>query len=63
MEALKPISKEAVDLFLQSQIVLSEIETNGIKIDVAYLKSTMEKVQSDIVRLENRMLLSKEYAV
>ena len=63
MGALKPISKEAVDLFLQSQIVLSEIETNGIKIDVAYLKSTMEKVQSDIIRLENQMLLSKEYAV
>ena len=63
METLTPISKEAVDLFLQCQIVLSEIETNGIKIDVPYLKSIMEKVQSDIVSLERQMYASKEYAV
>ena len=63
MGSLTPISKKAVDLFLQSQIVLSEIETNGIKIDVPYLNSMMEKVQSDITRLENKMHQSKEYAV
>jgi DNA polymerase I-like protein with 3'-5' exonuclease and polymerase domains len=63
MGSLTPISKKAVDLFLQSQIVLSEIETNGIKIDVPYLNSMMEKVQSDITRLETKMHQSKEYAV
>jgi DNA polymerase I-like protein with 3'-5' exonuclease and polymerase domains len=60
---LTPISKEAVDLFLQSQITLSEIETNGIKIDIPYLQSAMKKVQSAIRKLENKMLQSKEYAV
>jgi len=42
MGSQKPISKKAVDLLLQSQIVLSEIETNGIKIDVPYMQRQLE---------------------
>ncbi|MDR1268902.1 MAG: hypothetical protein LBK82_05205 [Planctomycetaceae bacterium] len=60
---LTPISQDAVDLLLQGALCLSEVEINGIRIDVPYLKQTMAQVQSDIVELEKQMKLSKEWSV
>ena len=58
---LTPISQDAVNLLLQGTLCLSEIETNGIQIDVPYLRQTMKRVRSDIAALEKRMLLSSEW--
>lgn len=58
---LTPISQDAVNLLLQGTLCLSEIETNGIQIDVPYLRQTIKRVRSDIAALEERMLLSPEW--
>jgi hypothetical protein len=63
MMRLKPISKDAVDLFLNGTLTLAKIECNGIRIDADYLAGVMQRVVAEIADLEKRMWHSKEWCV
>jgi DNA polymerase-1 len=60
---LTPISQDAVKLMLQGTLCLSEIESNGILIDVPYLKRMMKTVRLKIAELEKQMKLSEEWRI
>jgi DNA polymerase-1 len=60
---LTPISRDAVDLMLQGTLCLSAIETNGIQIDVPYLRRTIRQVQDTIVELEKSMKSTAEWRI
>jgi DNA polymerase I-like protein with 3'-5' exonuclease and polymerase domains len=58
---ITPISKDAVKLMLQGTLCLSAIETNGIQIDVPYLRKTIKQVQKMIVKLEEQIKSTDEW--
>jgi hypothetical protein len=60
---LTPISQDAVDLMLQGTLCLSAIESNGIRIDVPYLKQSIKQVREMIIELEDRMKSMDEWRI
>lgn len=52
---------EAFKLLLDGSLALSQIETNGIKIDVDYLKKATEEITEKIVTLENQLRSDEIY--
>jgi len=58
---IKPATAAAVQLFHEGALALSQIEANGIRIDMDYLGKLSDKVDKDIRRLERELQDSKEY--
>jgi len=54
-----PYTQKAFDLLHQSTVALSRVEARGIRMDTAYLNSTIKTVQERIDRMEERLLDSK----
>ncbi len=52
---MQPISKEAYQLFHEGTLALSDIEANGIRIDVEYCKKASHTLDYKITSLEKRM--------
>jgi DNA polymerase-1 len=52
---MKPVTKDAVELFLQGTLALSKVESNGILIDQSYLKRTLYKTAKEIKQLETEL--------
>lgn len=51
---------DAYQLFHEGQLVLSDIEHNGVRVDKDYLDATLLKIDTDIAELENRMRKDRE---
>ena len=52
-------SKQAVKLFHEGTLALSEVESNGIRIDMEYLSRCLVDVEKDIERLETKLRSGK----
>lgn len=52
---MKPASLEAVKLFHEGTLAFSEMEANGVYVDLDYLKRAERKITKKIHRLEERM--------
>lgn len=50
-----PATKEAIELFHESTLTLSEMEHNGFKIDVPYLKKAIKEVESDVINNRKKL--------
>jgi DNA polymerase I-like protein with 3'-5' exonuclease and polymerase domains len=48
-------TKDAHKLFLEGSVALSQVEANGIRIDVKYLDHAIEKTGREIAEIEKRM--------
>lgn len=57
---MKPATMEAARLMHDGSIVLSELESNGIKVDVEYLRKTMKRVKRKVERIEEDELKTDE---
>ena len=58
---MQPSKPEAYDLIHRGAIAFSEIEHNGMKIDVEYLDRTTVEVEARIKRLEEKLRGCEEY--
>lgn len=52
---MKPVTKEAARLFHEGSLAMAELESNGIRIDVPYLKKTTQDVSEKIAELQSRL--------
>jgi DNA polymerase-1 len=59
----RPGTRRAYSLFHEGLLALGEMEHNGIKIDVKYLKRTIEQTNRKIKRLENELKTSKVWKI
>jgi DNA polymerase-1 len=59
---LRPASREAYQLLHDGAIALSQVETNGIKIDDNYLSNAMESTANDIKSLEAKLRDDRLYS-
>lgn len=57
----RPVTKEAYKLFHEGTLALSEIESNGMRIDVEYLKRARIKCQKKIGKLAERLKDDRVY--
>ena len=48
-------SPEAYNLFHESSIAFAQIESNGIRIDLEYLKKASARLSSEIKRLQGEL--------
>lgn len=60
---MKPASKSAYELMHRGAIALSQIEADGMRIDVSYLDKTIKKVTRGIERKTEKLKESEEYKV
>ncbi len=58
---MKPITDKAYNLFHQGTIALSQVEANGIRIDVDYLNRAIENTTNKIDSLSNKMKKDEIY--
>ena len=58
-----PVTDQAYKLFHQGQIALAQVEANGMKIDVDYLKTMIAKTKRKINHLTNNLKKDKIYKV
>lgn len=56
---MRPATSEAYDLMHRGSLVLAEIESNGIAVDVDYLEKTALKLQRRIDKCSSRILRSR----
>lgn len=52
---------DAYDLFLRGAITLAQVESNGFRIDVAYVKTAMQKIDKEVADLQAAMRADKIY--
>ena len=57
---MKPISREAYNLFHEGQIVFAEIEKKGIRVDLNYLIKEKELISNKILKAERTIWKTKE---
>ena len=57
---MKPISREAYNLFHEGQIVFAEIEKKGIRVDLNYLIKEKESISNKILKAERTIWKTKE---
>ena len=60
---IQPSKPEAYDLIHQGALVFSEIEHNGMRIDVGYLDKTIVQVEARVKRLEDNLRSCDEYSL
>lgn len=58
---MKPITNQAYQLLHEGCIALSQVEANGIRIDVDYLKRTLASTKKDINKLTTKLKSGKIY--
>ncbi len=58
---MKPVTDKAYKLFHQGVIALSQVESNGIRIDVGYLKQAISTSDKQIKHITERMKKDKVY--
>jgi DNA polymerase I-like protein with 3'-5' exonuclease and polymerase domains len=63
MMSITPNSLDAAQLLLNGTICLSEIETNGIKIDANLLDANIKQTEEDLVTLRHKLTTYEEYKV
>lgn len=52
---MKPISREAYNLFHEGMLAFADIEANGFCVDVPYLDNAIEKIDKKVNRLTERL--------
>ena len=52
---ITPFSREAYQLFHEGALALSKIESNGIRLDLEYCKTTMEQLKQKIERIRDQI--------
>lgn len=60
---IKPITTQAYKLLHSGSIALSQIESNGMKIDVKYLHNTIKKTENRIKEISDSMKEDKIYKI
>lgn len=63
MTSSLPFSRDAYDLMHEGAIALAEVESNGIRIDMEYLDSTISKLRRRIARKEKALGTSEVMTV
>ena len=58
---MRATTKDAYKLLHQGTLALSQVEQNGIRIDVKYLKHALEETKTKIKDMERNLRRSKEY--
>ena len=58
---MKPVTDKAYKLFHQGVIALSQVESNGIRMDVDYLKQAIKRSDNQIKHITERMKKDKVF--
>ena len=56
-------SKEACELFMQGAVALSQMESNGIRVDMDYLNKAISETESKIKELEKKLRNDRIYLI
>lgn len=59
MDVIKPASVDAAYLFHEGTLALAQMEANGIRVDVDYLKKHTLETEEEIADLHNKLLADK----
>ncbi|KKN88281.1 hypothetical protein LCGC14_0248430 [marine sediment metagenome] len=60
---MKPATPQAMELMMKGAIALSQVEADGMRIDVDYLDKTIKKVTRNIARQTEKLKESEEWKV